>query len=85
VIISDDMEMKAISAQYGLENAIQSGIEAGLDILCFGNNMSHDANIGEKIFRIILRLVESGKISEARIDESFQRILKLKENLPAQT
>ncbi len=79
LIISDDMEMKAISAHYGLENAIQFGVEAGLDILCFGNNMNYDADIGEKAAGIILRLVESGKISESRIDESFQRIRKLKE------
>lgn len=80
-IISDDMEMKAISGQYGLENAIQLGIEAGLDLLCFGNNLSYDANIGEKALGIILRLVESGKIPESRIDESFQRIQRLKESL----
>jgi beta-N-acetylhexosaminidase len=84
VIISDDMEMKAISGQFGLENAIQFGIEAGLDILCFGNNMNYDANIGEKAMRIILCLVESGKLSEARIDESFQRIMRLKQNISSQ-
>ncbi|MBA4149558.1 MAG: glycoside hydrolase family 3 protein [Verrucomicrobia bacterium] len=78
VITSDDMEMKAISGHYGLENAIQLGIEAGLDVLCFGNNMNYDANIGEKAHGIILRLVESGKISEARIDESYQRVMALK-------
>lgn len=83
LIISDDMEMKAISARYGLENAIQLGIEAGLDILCFGNNMNYEANIGEKAAGVILRLVERGKISEARIEESFQRIMKLKEKFGA--
>lgn len=80
VIVSDDMEMKAISSQYGLENAIQFAIDAGIDLLCFGNNMTHDPNIGEKAMGIILQLVESGKISEARIDESFQRVMRLKEN-----
>ena len=81
LIISDDMEMKAISAHYGLENAIQFGIEAGLDILCFGNNMAYDPNIGEKAMGIVERLVESGKISESRIDESYQRIMSTKKRL----
>lgn len=80
VIVSDDMEMKAISAQFGLENSIQFAIDAGIDLLCFGNNMNYDANIGERAIGIILHLVESGKISETRIDESFQRIMQLKEN-----
>jgi beta-N-acetylhexosaminidase len=78
VVLSDDMEMKAIASHYGLEQAVQFGLEAGLDVLCFGNNMNFDANIGEKAAGIILRLVESNKISEARIDESYQRIQKLK-------
>jgi beta-N-acetylhexosaminidase len=85
LIISDDMEMKAITSQFGLENAIQFGIEAGLDMLCFGNNMTHDTNIGEKVIGIILRLVEAGKLSEARIDESYRRIMALKRQLPKWT
>ena len=85
LIISDDMEMKAITSQFGLENAIQFGIEAGLDMLCFGNNMKHDPNIGEKVMDIILRLVETGKLTEARIDESYRRIMALKQRLPKLT
>ncbi len=81
VIVSDDMEMKAISAHYGLENAIHFGIDAGLDMLCFGNNMAYDVNIGEKVMNTIIRLVESGKISEARINESYQRVMNLKAKL----
>ncbi|MDB6027945.1 MAG: glycoside hydrolase family 3 [Verrucomicrobiales bacterium] len=83
VIVSDDMEMKAISGHYGLENAIQFGIDAGLDILCFGNNMSYEVNIGEKVMNIVAGLVESGKLSEARIDESYQRVMNLKSKLKA--
>ncbi len=81
VILSDDMEMKAISGHYGLEPAIQYAIEAGIDMLCFGNNMNFTVDIGEKASNIICRLVESGKISEARIDESYQRVMTLKKKL----
>ncbi|MGA2749050.1 MAG: glycoside hydrolase family 3 N-terminal domain-containing protein [Verrucomicrobiota bacterium] len=81
VIVSDDLEMKAIASHYGLEQAILLGLQAGLDVLCFGNNLSFDANIGEKVCRIIYRLVDSGKIGEARIDDSFRRIQKLKDKL----
>ncbi len=78
VLISDDLEMKAISSHYGLENAIHYAIEAGIDLLCFGNNMKFDPHICEKAVEIIDRLVQEGKISEARIDESFNRISELK-------
>ena len=78
VVLSDDMEMKAISSRYGLEQAIQLAIEAGVDVLCFGNNMNFDADVGERVSGIIYRLVEEGKIAESRIDQSFRRIQKLK-------
>lgn len=81
VIFSDDMEMKAITDHFGLEQAMQFAIEAGIDMLCFGNNMKWDANIGEKAAGIIQRLVDSGTIPESRIDESYQRIQKLKQRL----
>lgn len=83
VILSDDMEMKAIASHYGLEQAMQLGIQAGLDMLCFGNNMNFDANIGAKASEIISRLVQNGAISETRIDESHQRIQKMKQRLAA--
>jgi beta-N-acetylhexosaminidase len=78
VILSDDMEMKAIADRCSLEEAARQGIEAGLDMLCFGNNLNYDPNIGAKAAGIILGLVEAGTISEARIDESFRRVQKLK-------
>ena len=82
LVISDDMEMKAITSQFGLESAIQLGIEAGLDMLCFGNNLTFTLDIGEKVIGIIERLVETGKLTEARIDESYRRIMALKQRLP---
>ena len=78
VIVSDDMEMKAISSQYGLENSVPAALEAGLDVLCFGNNLTYDPDIAPKAIAILERAVQSGRISEARIDESFQRVLALK-------
>jgi beta-N-acetylhexosaminidase len=78
VILSDDLEMKAIAGRSGLEQAVQWGLEAGLDLLVFGNNMTFDEDIGKKANGIICRLVEAGKITESRIDESFQRVQNLK-------
>jgi beta-N-acetylhexosaminidase len=78
VICSDDMEMKAISSHYGLEVAVPAAVEAGIDLLCFGNNMHYDPDIAAKAAGILARAVESGRIPEARIDASYGRILTLK-------
>lgn len=81
VIISDDMQMKAIASQYAFETAIQSALEAGVDILTFGNNLSYNGNIMTRVVAIISQLVRQGTLSEKRIDKSYQRILRLKARL----
>lgn len=78
VVISDDMQMGAITAHYGFETAIRKALEAGVDILVFGNNLSYDEEIVPRAIKVIRNLVDTGVISEARIDQSYQRIMRLK-------
>lgn len=79
VICSDDMEMRAIASHYGLENSVPLAIEAGIDLLCFGNNLSYHPDIAGRVADIIARAVETGRISGARIDASCERVLALKQ------
>lgn len=78
VIISDDMQMQAIHANYGLETAILQGIKAGIDIFCFGNNTVYEPESTAKIFSIIKEAILDGSLPEERIDASFNRIMKAK-------
>ena len=80
VVISDDMQMKAVADHYSLETAIPLAIEAGVDILLFANNSTYDAGIAEKAVTIIRSLVEKGTVSPARIDSSYRRIMALKQH-----
>ncbi len=81
VVVSDDMQMGAIADHYGLQTTIRRAIEAGVDILVFGNNLEYDEQIVAKATAIIRDLVHNGKLDEARIDESYRRIMRLKERL----
>ncbi len=81
VVISDDLQMKAISARYGFEETIQRGIQAGLDILLFANNSVYEPDVAERAVTVIRHLVDQGVISRDRIEESFQRIRSLKARL----
>ena len=81
VIFSDDMQMKAIASEYGLEEAIIRCINAGVDVLCFGNNLSYDEQIPEKFQAIVLKAVEDGRIKPARIEEAYTRVMRLKGQL----
>lgn len=79
VIFSDDMQMKAISEQYSLEESIFKAMDAGVDVLMFSNNIPGVKSYEpENIHRIIRKLVETGKISEQQIDASFRRVMALK-------
>ena len=81
VIISDDLAMGAMAENYSLENIIEKSIQAGADLLCFSNNgKTYDPHIAQKAIDIILNLVKENKISEQRINESYQRIIALKQS-----
>jgi len=81
VVVTDDMNMRAITEFYGLDEAVRRAIEAGADILLFGNNLTYDPEIVLKVTEIIRNLVERGEIPEARIRQSYQRIIRLKRTL----
>jgi len=79
VVFSDDMQMHAISKNFGLEESIKLAINAGVDIMCFSNNIAgSEERTVDKVHSIIRKFVASGEIKPERIDESFQRILQLK-------
>jgi len=81
VLFSDDMQMEAIRSFYGLETAIKLAINAGVDILVFGNNSVYDPDIVPKAVQIIINYIESGEIEEDQIHESYERVQALKERL----
>lgn len=81
VVITDDLQMGAICKNYSFEQTIFFAIEAGSDLLLFGNQQEYDPDIAEKAFKEILKLVNSGKISAQRIDQSYQRIQALKSRI----
>jgi beta-N-acetylhexosaminidase len=82
VVFSDDMQMHAISKQYGLGESIKLAINAGVDILCFSNNIQNTEQRNVDIVHGIIRnMVMSGDIRPERIDQSYRRVMKLKSRL----
>lgn len=81
-VISDDMQMKAITEQYGIEDACCMALAAGVDLLIIGNNLVHDADILAKVKERIVRGLDEGTISEARVEEAWRRVQKFKKLLP---
>ena len=71
VVITDALEMKAVSKVYSSGEASVKAFEAGADILLMPVNY-------KEAFDAVYEAVTSGEISEERLDESVKRILKLK-------
>lgn len=78
VLVSDDMQMGAITEYYGLEQAVTLAVNAGIDVLIFANNSVYDPEIVSKVVDIIKSGVQEGIIPEERITESYNRIMRLK-------
>ena len=74
VVITDDLEMGAIKNNVDISTLGVKMILAGGDIAL----ICHDQESRQIIYNSILEAVKRGEISEARIDESVRRILKMK-------
>jgi beta-N-acetylhexosaminidase len=72
VIISDDMQMQAISKHYSVAQAVTLAINAGVDILLFGNQLS--GNQADTLVNTIFAEVKKGNIPYSRLVESNARI-----------
>jgi len=82
VVITDDLQMGAISKKYGLRNTLKLAINAGDDILLIGNQLDpKEVKSTKKLVNTILSLVKKGDVDVKRIDTAYRRIQKLKEKL----
>jgi beta-N-acetylhexosaminidase len=83
VVITDDMGMGAITQYFGFETAIELAVKAGADILAYAINSADgfDPTIPARAFQVVKGMVERGVIDESRIDQSYQRIMRLKSRI----
>lgn len=82
VVITDDLQMGAISKKYGLKNTLKLAINAGDDILLIGNQLDpKKVKSTKKLVETIKALVKSGDVKVESIDKAYARIQKLKERL----
>ncbi len=80
VIVSDDMQMGAISQNYGFSESVVKAVIAGCDLLIISNNASvFDSLAPYTAQEAIFKAVKQGQISATRIQESYDRIKNLKE------
>jgi beta-N-acetylhexosaminidase len=74
IIVTDAMEMGAITQQYNNAEAAVGTLQAGADIVLGPQNFV-------KAFDAVVKAVEDGVLTEQRIDQSVRRILRLKNQI----
>jgi len=76
VILSDDLEMKAISARLPIQQAAVQAIRAGCDglLICSG-----DFETQARTLEALIRAAETGELPAARLDSALLRLRRAKE------
>jgi beta-N-acetylhexosaminidase len=81
VIVTDDLQMQAVHDLYSDPEAAVQAVLAGDDVLLFSADKHPDPMIGPKINASLKQAVLEGRISQSRIEESYARILRLKQGI----
>ena len=84
IVFSDDLQMRALTKQHSWHDIVVQAINAGNDVLVIGNNLSFDPDIADKTLQIILKALDDGEISRARINDAYRKIMKVKSSLKKQ-
>ena len=71
LLVTDAMTMGGVANRYGDTEPLVLAVQAGADILLMPNSVTEAINT-------IVKAIESGRLSQARIDESVRRILRMK-------
>ena len=80
VLISDDLQMGAISKNYTLSQTLKFSINSGVDLLLFANQIDKQISIKEIVYTV-LKLINIGEIQIETINKANERIEKLKRGL----
>ncbi len=81
VVVCDDLSMGAISQNYGAKEAAVKMVGAGCDLLIISNNVkTYDETFPYQARNAIFETVKAGKIPTSSIENSYEKILKLKKD-----
>ena len=82
VILSDDLEMQAITSLYAVPSAAVLAIAAGCDgiLICSGDHATQTASL-----EALIHAVESGELPLARVDDALKRQQRAKERFMTAT
>ncbi|MFG2969983.1 MULTISPECIES: glycoside hydrolase family 3 protein [unclassified Streptomyces] len=76
LIVTDGIEMQAISATYGIEHGSVLALAAGADAICVGGGLSDEETV-RRLCDALVAAVRSGELPEERLAEAADRVRAL--------
>jgi beta-N-acetylhexosaminidase len=76
VIVSDGLEMRAVSDQYGIPEAAVQAVIAGTDLLCLGRDQDHLSFL--EVRAALVEAVRAGRLPGERLEEAAARVAELR-------
>lgn len=81
VVITDDLDMRGVRQNADFEERVVGAVAAGNDILLITNGNGYQPDLPERVAEVIRTAIAEGRLSEARIRQSYERIMALKDEL----
>jgi beta-N-acetylhexosaminidase len=81
VVVTDGLEMRAVSDPYGLPGAPVLAVTAGCDLLCFGRDTDEETYLAVRA--ALTEAVRSGSLPGERLEEAAARVRGLRARLAA--
>ena len=76
VVVTDALEMRAVSDPFGIPGAAVRAVAAGNDLLCLGRDVPEDGYLAVRA--AIVHAVGAGELPESRLAEAAERVAGLK-------
>ncbi len=76
LIVTDGMEMRAISGTYGIERGSVLAVAAGADAICVGGGLADDETV-RRLRDALVAAVRAGELPEERLADAADRVRRL--------
>ena len=77
LVVTDALEMRAVSGSVGAEEGAVRALEAGADLLCLGHDLRP-----ESVHEAVVEAVRAGRLDENRVREAASRVAELGRSAP---
>lgn len=78
VVISDDLEMKAVRGRWAVPEVVELATRASVDLFCVGRSFEHDLTLSAQLFDALVRSQEQGQTLDEAARDATNRLWALR-------